>query len=366
MIVNQVEKEFAEFFRDKFSVFLAILLPLLTMLLFAYGVRLQSHQIPLLTLDRCNTALSREYLDRVLATNLFSRVSTNNGDLPEKDLQSGRAKALIELPEDFETNLLSGKTASPLVLIDASDIINARLIKSCIDNVGLFFPSSIGLSSGSLKIHANMRFWFNPGLKESLFIVPGVFGIVLWIFPSLLACISISKEKEDGTLVQLLVSKISARQFILGKAITYVLIAFLQAAFSISIAIYLFQLRFQGSPLFFFMSLLIYIFSAVLFGLAVGSFANSQSTAVQAVSSLGFFTSLLLSGFVYPLENIPYPLSLISYLVPARYFIELSRNTFELGLGLSNLWMNPLLLLLFCLLYYSLSYSVWKNMQFRI
>ena len=185
------------------------------------------------------------------------------------------------------------------------------------------------------------------------------------MFPGLLACVATAREKEQGTIVQAYASSIKPEELILGKTIVYLLIGLVQAVLVMAVALLLFGVFPSAAPSALLVSIPIYVACSVLFGLAVGSWANSQTTAVQAVSTLGFFTCLLLSGFVYPLSNIPFPLSLVSYLVPARYFIEVSRDAFARGGGWAFIWYDPLILLLFVASLFTISWLAWRRKQFR-
>ena len=208
-----------------------------------------------------------------------------------------------------------------------------------------------------------MRLWFNPGRKETLYVVPGVYAVILWIYPSLFAAIAMVREKEKGTIIQVYASSLSAFELILGKAFAYLLIGLLEALVIISLGSLLFGLRFVADPIPLLIGTPIFITSSVLFGLVFGCVANDQSTAVQVVTTVGFLTTLLLSGFLYPLSNIPFPLSLITYIIPARYFIELSRDAFVLGTGWPGVWLAPLVLGLLSMLLFRSARKTLSRMQ---
>lgn len=364
-LIIQMQKEWSEFRRDRLSISLAVLLPLITLLLFAFGVRMQSHDIEVLVVDKSNSVLSRYFVEKLEASNTLCvhKTSTDSIESAEAQIASGRVKAAVLIPSDFEDQIMTQKQSKMQCLIDGTDIIDARLIDASIKGACKYFLLTSGLEKLPFQVETNMRIWFNPGLKEALFIVPGVFGIVLWMFPSLLACVATAREKEQGTVLQVFVSDLRAHELVLGKAILYFLVGLAQAALIVSLACFLFDLKLLGGGVLFLIALPVFIFSSVLFGIMLGSLADSQTSAVQAVSSLGFFTCLLLSGFVYPINNIPFPLSLLSYLVPARYLIEVSRNAFERGLYSGDVIYNPLILLLFCLCFFLVSCQAWQRLR---
>ncbi len=363
-ILEQALKEWCEFKRDRLSLSLAFLLPLITLLLFGFGVRMQSHNVLVSVHDNSKTTASRAFIERLEATNTLHIQDADKAISVEKELAS-ETKASVTIPQDFESKLLSKSPTSIDVSVDGTDIVNARLIDATIRGACTYFVLANGIDKPPVQVKPNLRVWFNPGLKESLFIVPGVFGIVLWMFPSLLACVAMAREKEQGTVLQVFVSSIKAHELVLGKALVYTLVGLAQAVIIISLATFIFGLHFLASAPLFFIALPIYVLCSVLFGMALGSCANSQSNAVQGVSSLGFFTCLLLSGFVYPISNIPFPLSLFSYLVPARYFIEVSRDSFERGMGGFAVVQDITVLILFCLGLFSISWFSWRQMKFK-
>lgn len=364
-IWKQAIKDWCEFRRDRLSLSLAFLLPLLTLLLFGYGVRMQSHDIPVLVQDHSKSSISRALIERLQGSNFFSPIMYSLGADVDHALASGSAKAAIVIPQSFSNDLYLRRKANLEVMVDGTDIINARFIEATINAVTYRLIEDYAPGSLNLPVKDVQRIWFNPGLKEAFFIVPGAYGVVLWMFPSLLSCVATAREKDQGTIVQAFVSRMRAHELIAGKGLVYLLIGLCEALLILVLGFLLFGITFKGDPGVFLVSLPLLLACSVLFGIAVGTWSTSQTTAVQAVSSLGFFTCLLLSGFVYPISNIPFPLSLVSYLVPARYFIIVSRDAFERGIGWAAVWTNPLVLLVFCIVLMLISWFGWRQMQYK-
>lgn len=352
-IFSQCVKELVQFRRDRLTVALAFALPLMTLLLFGFSIRLEIQNIPLAVQDFDNSPLSRAYTERFFATNQFQSVSLGNENQfppPDEILDRGVAKAVVIVPPDFSRRIKAGDTSPVQVIVDGTDGNNARVIENSIRATTRFFLRTSGLQSVTNRVVARIRLWFNPGRKESLYIVPGVYAVTLWIFPSLLAAVAMVREKEQGTILLVYASSLSATELILGKCLAYLAIALSEAVVLVVIGSLVFGLGFAGDPTPFFIATPIYLSTSVLFGLFIGARANSQSAAVQGIASIGFLTSFLLSGFIYPVSNIPFPLSLIAYIVPARYYIELTRDAFVRGTGWAGVWYVPLLLLSFSLL----------------
>lgn len=362
-VMAQAMKEWREFRRDKLSLALAFLLPLFSLILFGYGIRLESNNIPMVIQDFDNTALSREYIHRLYATNMFVAVAPSNLS-PREAIDRGLAKIAVIIPPGFTTQIFKGKSSDLQVLIDGTDIANTQIIFNTIKAANSYFIAMIKSTkmpeAGKQLVTPHLRVWFNPGRQESLFIVPGAFGIVLWMYPALLAAVAASREKEQETIVRVFASGLSATQFILGKVIVYWLVSVCLAASVIGTGYLLFGTVPLGNPLPLLVTTPIYVLVSVLFGVLLGTYANSQTVAVQATSSLGFFPCLLLSGFVYPISNIPFPLSLFSIIVPASYFIELCRAAFVRGASWQDLWQVPLVLMLFV---FCLFFGTWLKLR---
>ncbi len=367
----QAVKEWQEFRRDRLSLALAFLLPLFSLLLFGYGIRLESKNIPIVVQDNDQTSFSREYVERLYATNILSRANIAGAKSPRDAIDRGLAKVSITIPEGFTQKVLRRETSSLDVLIDGTDIANTQIVSNSIKAANIYFVAMLKASKtagdpNDLKVVApQVRVWYNPGRLEPLFIVPGAIGIILWMYPALLAAVAASREKEQETIIRVYSSSIKPLEFLLGKALVYFLVGMVMALLVITLGWILFAVKIVGDPTPLLVCIPIYVFAAVLFGLMLGTFANSQTVAVQATSTAGFFPCLLLSGFVYPIYNIPMPLNLLTLVVPARYFIQLTRDTFVRGMGWPAVWFVPLILLVFCLAYLALSWLNLRRMQLK-
>lgn len=343
-ILSQCTKELAQFRRDRLTLALAFILPTLTLLIFGFAIRLEAKDIPLLVRDFDRSVLSRQYRDRLFATNQFTPVSWQ-GD-PEGALDRGIARAVAVIPPDFSRQIAAGRASEIQVLVDGTDANNARVIRNSIKAATQSFLQAENLIPETAPIEAETRLWFNPGRKESLYIVPGVYGVVLWIFPSLLSAIAMVREKEKGTILQVYASDLSASELILGKSLAYLLVGTGMAIGVMGLGSLIFQLQFAGDPSPLLLGTLIYLWASVMFGLMLGARTDTQNSAVQGVSLVGFLTALLLSGFIYPLSNIPFPLSWVSNVIPARYFIEISRDAFVRGVGWPGVGLDVLVIFL--------------------
>jgi ABC-2 type transport system permease protein len=363
-IWSQCIKELAQFRRDRLTVALAFLLPLLTLFIFGYAIRLEAKDIPLAIQDFDNSPLSRSYIERLYATNQFEPSAWNGKGNPQIALDRSLATAAVIIPPDFSQQIKDGAPSTVQVLVDGTDVNNARVIRSSIQAATQFFLRTSGLQASPDKIQLHSRIWFNPGREEMLYIVPGTCAVILWLYPSLLASIAMAREKEQGTIVQVYASSLTARELILGKALAYLLIGLGIAILVLTISILLFGLRLAGDPTPLLVSTPLFLATSSLFGIMLGTRLPNVTTAVQAVATTGFLTALLLSGFIYPLSNIPFPLSLLSNVIPTRYFIPIIRDGFVRGTGWAGVWPDILMLALLSLFLFNVARRNLSRMQF--
>ncbi len=343
-IIAQAVKEIIQFRRDTLSVKLAFILPVFALIMYGFATRLEAKNIPIAIFNYDNSKLSRDFIDSIFATADFIP-SSYNGDNVIMPLAENLAKASIVILPDFSRKILSNNTANIEILIDGSDINNARIIKNSFFALTNLFLIQEKLPHSISLITPVSRIWFNPGRKEALFIVPGAIAVVTWIFPALLASFALVREKEQGTILLLYASSIKASELILGKILAYFIIGYLEFLLVILLAIFLFKLVIVGNIVTFILNSVFFILTGVSFGTLVGTRVNNQMATLQVVGPVGFLGSMLLSGFIYPIHNIIYPISLLSYLVPARYFIEALRNFFLRGDALdSHLYITTFLI----------------------
>ncbi|MGK7929906.1 MAG: ABC transporter permease [Microcystaceae cyanobacterium] len=332
MVWIQCLKELRQFQRDRFAAALVFLLPIMTMLIFGFAIRLEIKDVPLVIRDYDQTPLSRSYIEQIFATNQFKPIENNN-DSTLKLLDQGIARAVIIIPPNFSRKLQQKQISNLQLLIDGTEVNNARAIQSNLRAVSQIFLQEQDLSVQPSNVITHVRIWFNPSQKEVLFIIPGVYGVVLFTYPALVAAMAIVKEKEQGTLVQIQVSDLGTGTFLVGKVLAYVLIAIGEAIILMTLGGLLFALWPVGNPWPLIVGTGIFLMVSVVYGIFIGVYAKTALVAVQNVMNTGLLAAVWLSGFIYPLENIPFPLSLISDLIAVRYYIELTRDSFLVGVG---------------------------------
>lgn len=363
-IIAQCRKEIAQFKRDRVTVALAFLLPLGMMLIYGFAIRLEAENLPLSIYDYDNSPLSRSYVERLFATNQFTPVETKDNS-PIAPLDTGNAIASVVVPPDFSRKIKDNKTVDVQVLVDGSDVNNARIAENSIRATTNFFVQTQQPQSSPPAVNAEIRLWFNPGGKESLYIVPGAFAVVLWVFPSMLSAIAVVREKEQGTILQVYASDLKAWEWLLGKVFAYVLIAMGEAILVMGIGVLLFGLWLATEPTALILGTIFYLIASVAFGVLIGARSNNQNSAVQGTAIAGFLSAFLLSGFIYRIDNFPLPLYLISNIIPARYYLLITRDAFVRGTGWAGVWYAPIIIGAIGLFLLFVSTKIMSKMQLQ-
>ncbi|MGP6156636.1 MAG: ABC transporter permease [Vulcanimicrobiaceae bacterium] len=361
----QCVKELLQFRRDRLTVALAFGLPLGMLLIFGLAIRLEIKDIPIAVQDLDRTPLSRDFVSRLSATEEL-RVTLLPAALRAIDpLDAGSARATVVIPPGTARLVQRGQNAPLGVLIDSTDVVNAMTIREAIRATAQFFDMQLAPPDAFVPaVAANVRIWFNPGRREALNIVPGVYAVVLAMYPALLAAMAMVRERERGTIVQAYASRLSAAELLAGKSAAFLLVGLGQVAVVMGVGSLVWQLGFVADPTLMLVATPLFVLDSVLFGLLVGSSTTSVSAAVQGVGSVNAFFNILLTGFLYPLSNMPYALQVLSFIVPARYFIEVSRDAFVRGAGWQGFAAALPALVLIGAVYFTLAWLRLRRMQF--
>jgi ABC-2 type transport system permease protein len=324
----QFRKEVAQFRRDRFSVLLTFVLPVVMLLIFGYAIRLEAHDVPLAVVDGDRSPASRAIAERLVATNVFRFVPTDPAH-PEAVLERGEASGVLIVPPGTERALRAARPAPLQLVVDGADVVNATIVKN---------DAIAAVAGGPPPVAAAVRIWFNPGRRESLYIVPGVYAIVLGIFPAMLAAMAIVRDREEGTILQTYVSAMSAGEYLSGKIAAYAAIALGEAGVVMGAGVLLWGLVPVADPTPLLVCTPLYLATVVALGTLVGTQSLTQSAALQMVATVSNLPAILFSGFLYPLQNVPPPLAWLANAVPAYYFIGVTRDAFVRGTGWSAVW----------------------------
>jgi ABC-2 type transport system permease protein len=358
------KKEFIQMSRDIRSLGGALFIPLLMIFLFGYALSLDVDRIPMLVLDRDLTPASREFIHRLADSRYFTLVRYLKRDSEIDDAMArGKALMVLVIPNGFASQVKKGLKAPVQAVFDGSDANTATIAVGYLKAVAAGFDLNLqekrlrraGLKMVDMPLEVRIRVWFNPELKSKNFIIPGLTAVIMMAICSLMTALSVSREKETGTLEQLISTPISSFELLVGKLLPYLAVGLVDLALVVGAGVLIFGVPFRGSYLQLLVIALIFLIGTLSWGLFISVISKSQLQASQLAVLSAFLPSFLLSGFIYPIENMPLILQLITFVVPARYFVEILKGLFLQGVGLAVLWPQVLALVIYAVLILNLA-----------
>ncbi len=359
-----VRKEFIHVLRDWRSLTLAIAIPVILILLFGYALDLDLDKVPTVVWDQSHTPESRELVSMFDGSPYFSieDYHDNYRDL-QKSISGGRAIVALVIPGDFAECIHGNREVDIQVIVDGSDANTGRLAIGYATGLGLIYNLKIGakrvnLMGGpgmSLPVEMEPRAWYNPDLRSTYNIIPGIIALVMVVIAAMLTSVTVAREWEMGTMEQLISTPIRAPELVFGKVVPYFAIGMLDVAIAVILGEYLFGVPLRGSVALLFGMAVIFLAGALFFGLMLSITLKAQVLSNQMALLGSFLPTLLLSGFVFAIENMPHWLQFITYIVPARYFIALLRGIYLKGIGLEIMWFNALLLTVYAVVMIALA-----------
>ena len=349
--------------RDWRTMLLAIILPIILLMLLGSAISLSVTDMPIVVQDLDDSPSSRELIDAFRSSLTLRVVSWPTNKQPEEALSSSTARAALIIPAHFERNLKRGVDSPVQLIVDAADANTARLTAGYASQI-------IAAHSGSTNVvqqpvRAAIRLWYNPDRSSKKFYGPGIFVLALSIFPPLLAALAMAKEEDQKTILQVYVSNIAAAEFLFGKVLAFMVVALGEAVVMMVLLFTYFGLGFAGDPTPFVVATILYAFCVASFGTMIGATISNQAAAMQAVALGGFLLVFLLSGLLYPIENIPASIRWLSHLVWGRYYIEIVRDAFLQGGGWPAVWLKELIIGVIGTVFFSLAWLNKRRMQIR-
>lgn len=342
-------KEWWHLLRDPRSLALMLLMPTMLLFLFGYAIRLDISQAPVAALDLSRSAESRQLLARFDASHAFSLVRTHDSRRALREaLQRGEVWGALIVPQDYARRLQEGRARVQL-LLDGVDANTARLVR----NYALLILQTLGEELGdSPALAIRDRVYYNETRESRLAIVPGVIALLMAVIGALMTSLTIAREMELGNLVMLRTTPLTRGEFLIGKLVPYFVLGMLDLAVATAAAVWIFDVPLRGSLVELVGVSAVFLLVVMLQGALISILAGNQLLASQISLVQTFLPAFLLSGFVFAIENMPAVLQYVTYLVPARYYVTLSKAIFLKGLTPLALWSVtlPLLLMLLALL----------------
>lgn len=341
-----VRKEFIQMRRDRLTLGMMVGLPALQLLLFGYAIRTDVRNLPAAVLDESRTAESRALVTVLENTGSF-RVIGEVGSRAELDreIARGNAKAAIVIPPDYARRLKRGDGAQAQVIVDAADPLASQSAMSGAALAGAAYGGILA-GAGKVPLEVRVRPRYNPGLRSEAYIVPGIIGVLLSITMLVITSMAVVRERERGTLEQLIVTPLGKGALMLGKVLPFVLVGYVQMTVILILGKLVFDVPIRGSVPLLYVIVSSFIMANLGIGLFISTLARSQAQAMQ----MAFFVMLpniLLSGFMFPREAMPLLAQWIGLALPLTYFLEILRGILLKDVGLAVLWPETLVLTLF-------------------
>jgi ABC-2 type transport system permease protein len=351
-------KETLHLLRDWRSLTLALAIPLLLILLYGYALTLDLRNVPTVVWDQGRTAESRELLSLFAGSPYFAiKGYRDNYRQLQEDLDRGRAMVAIVVPGDFAARVQAAQPVQIQILGDGSDANTSRLAMNYAATIGAIYARTVTAErmllqgQGELRqpVDLQQRAWYNPGLRSENVLIPGIIALVMIVVAALLTSTTIAKEWETGTMEQLIATPLRGPELLFGKIVPYFVIAMIDVALAVLVGSWVFAVPIVGNAALLFAMSALFLTGALFFGLLLSIRLKSQVLANQLAIITGFLPTLLLSGFVFAIENMPLPLQILTTIVPARYFITILRGIYLKGIGLEILWLNALFLVIYAM-----------------
>ena len=349
-------KELLHIVRDPQSLMAALTQPLLVLLLFGYALSLDVDRIPTMIYDANRTSESRNLVLAFRGSRYFQVIDEVDSYRPiEKAMDQRRILVGVAIPVDYSRDLLQGKESPVQILLDGADSNTASIAMGYAQGVVQTYAKQARDNAQSLRtgsvmqpaVDAQVRVWYNTDLVSRNFIVPGLIGVITMIIAALLTSLTIAREWENGTMEQLLSTPVRPIEMALGKLSAHFLLGLTDMLIALFVGVVIFKVPLRGSVFLLLFSACVFLYGALAWGLYISASFRNQLSAYQMGTFTSFLPAFLLSGFIYPIANMPWIIQMFSFIIPARYFIDITKGIFLKGLGLRLLWFDLLLLIVY-------------------
>lgn len=341
-----VRKEFYQVRQDRRMLGISIAAPIIQVILLGYAATTDIKNTDMAVCDQDRTAESRNFVRSFTSSGYFIHAySVETPGEVDALIADGRVQTALVIPRGFASTMLAGRTTMVQIVLDGTDANSSNIRLNYATQIASTYAQNLLLAQSAMaktitagRLFPEPRVWFNPDMKSSNFMVPGVVALVLLLITMMLTSLGIVREKETGTMEQLLVTPIKPHELILGKLIPFTVIGIVDVVIVLALARFWFAVPMLGSiPLLFGLSLL-FILTTLGLGLFVSTIARTQQQAMLIAAFFFFMPFIYLSGFAFPIANMPESIQLFTYLIPLRYFLEIVRGIFLKGAGIQELW----------------------------
>ncbi|MCX6150776.1 MAG: ABC transporter permease [Ignavibacteriales bacterium] len=363
------KKEIRQLKRDVRMLMVLFLFPVLLLVIFGYAINFDVHHIKVAIYDKDKSSNSREFINALTSSNYFDLVGSLNNDYQIKEYLDGqKAQCVIVVSKETSHDIYSKNDTKVQVLVDGVNGNTATIIMNYMnaatrDYSQKFSKEYLAVTGKSSYVPIDLQpvFWFNPDLKSTTFLIPGLIAMIMIITSVISISLSIVREKEQGTIEQINVSPVNAIELMIGKTIPYAITSLMIAGMILIAGYFLFGIVIKGSILLLFITMLIFIFASLSLGIFVSTIAESQQVAFQMATLISMLPSFILSGFIFPIESMPVVVQIFTNITPAKFFIVILRDILIKGVGLEAFWQQVIYLIIFSTIFLGLATIRYKK-----
>ena len=364
-----IKKEVRQLKRDTRLLAVIFSFPVLLLIMFGYAVNFDVKNIKIAIYDQDKSELSRDFINSLNSSEYFNIVDFINSESSINNLLDLKiAKCVVVIPSDFSKKINSNRNTSIQYLIDGVDANTASIIQNYMFAATAQFNQKVSsevLARNGMKVFIPLsletQFWFNPDLKTTRYLIPGLIAMILIVTAVITVALSFVREKEKGSMEQLNVSSLQSIELILGKTLPFVIIALVNAGLILLAGYIFFGVEVKGSYLLLLLTTLIFLTASTSLGIFISVLSDSQQVAFSAATFVSLLPSFILSGFVFPIDSMPWIIQLITNVTPAKFFIEILRGIILRGVGVSAFWDQIIYLLIFTIVLIVLASVIGKR-----
>lgn len=360
--IGFVKKEFYHIFRDKRSMFILFGMPIAQIMLFGFAITNEINNVKIAVLDQSKDTETQKIIQKISNSSYFTIAQEIKTESEiESVFKKGEVKAVLVFEKDFIKHLQTQKSAKVQVITDATDPNMANTISNYITSIlQNFIQEKNRNNKQAYQIQTQTQLFYNPAMKSVFTFVPGVMTVILMLVSAMMTSISITREKELGTMEVLLVSPLKPFQVIIGKVFPYIFLSVINAAVILLLGYFVFEMPIEGSLFLLAIESVLFIICALALGILISTLSDSQQTAMM-ISLFGLMLPvILLSGFIFPVSSMPLPLQLISNIIPAKWFIIIIKAIMLKGASFSVIWKETLILVGMTLFFIVVSIKKYK------
>jgi ABC-2 type transport system permease protein len=366
------QKEWLQIVRDKRSLVLSLGLPIAMLFLFGYALSMDVTQVKTAVYDQDRTPLSRSLIEKFSHTEYISIYKyVNSNKEIDSLLDKGQVILAVVIPPAFEKKYMSGKAVDVQLLVDGSDASSAMVATGYVKMIMFEFNRDLtfkglnksGINDFKIPVDVQTRVWYNPQLKSKNFIISGTIVVVMAIISALITALTMAREWERGTMETLITTPVRKHEIYFGKLIPYILIVLFDVVVTASAGYFIFDMPIKGSVVELYIVSLLFLIGTSGLGMLISSSARNQLLAVQGAAAVTYMPSILLSGYIFPIKNMPAVIQGLTYFVPARYLIFYMKGITMKGIGFTLMWSQIIFLILFAVIVMVISL---KNISFKL